>query len=145
METSLCHNASRAGVHSDALGGRPGKTADRTVHLDSSRRVGGRHSPDHLYDDAGENKADCHPELIGAPDRTIVSMIVQQSLALGFIGFGSGALLIAMVKDYFPRRVILEPDNVVMLAAIVFAVCLISSGLGVRAALKVDPAAALGG
>lgn len=84
-------------------------------------------------------------KLIGAPDRTIVGMIVQQALALGFIGFGSGALLIATVKDYFPRRVVLEPDNVAMLAAIVFAVCLISSGLGVRAALKVDPAAALGG
>ena len=84
-------------------------------------------------------------KLIGAPDRTIVGMIVQQALALGFIGFGSGALLIATVKDFFPRRVVLEPDNVAMLAAIVFAVCLISSGLGVRAALKVDPAAALGG
>jgi putative ABC transport system permease protein len=84
-------------------------------------------------------------KLIGAPDRTIVGMIVQQALALGFIGFASGAVLIAAVKDYFPRRVVLEPDNVLMLAAIVFAVCLVSSGLGVRAALRVEPAAALGG
>ena len=84
-------------------------------------------------------------KLIGAPDLTIVGMIVQQALALGFIGFASGAALIAAVKDYFPRRVVLEPDNVLMLGAIVFAVCLVSSGLGVRAALKVDPASALGG
>jgi putative ABC transport system permease protein len=84
-------------------------------------------------------------KLIGAPDRTIVGMIVQQALALGVVGFCSGAVLIAAIKDFFPRRVVLEPDNVLMLAGIVFAVCLVSSGLGVRAALRVDAAAALGG
>ena len=84
-------------------------------------------------------------KLIGAPDRTIVAMIVQQALALGFIGFAFGAALIVNIKDYFPRRVVLEPDNVLVLGLIVFAVCLLSSGLGVRAALKVDPATALGG
>jgi putative ABC transport system permease protein len=84
-------------------------------------------------------------KLIGAPDRTIVGMIVQQALALGMIGFASGATLILSVKDFFPRRVVLEPDNIAMLGLIVFAVCLLSSGLGVRAALRVDPATALGG
>ena len=84
-------------------------------------------------------------KLIGAPDRTIIAMIVQQALALGFIGFATGATLIVNIKDYFPRRVVLEPDNVLILAAIVFVVCLLSSALGVRAALKVDPATALGG
>jgi putative ABC transport system permease protein len=84
-------------------------------------------------------------KLIGAADRTIVAMIVQQALALGFIGFAIGALLIVNIKDYFPRRVVLEVDNVMMLGAIVFVVCLLSSGLGVRAALKVEPATALGG
>ncbi len=84
-------------------------------------------------------------KLIGAPDRTIIGMIVQQALALGFIGFAIGATLIVSIKDYFPRRVVLEPDNALMLGLIVFAVCLLSSGLGVRAALRVDPATALGG
>ena len=83
-------------------------------------------------------------KLIGAPDRTIIGMIVQQALALGFIGFAIGAALIVSIKDYFPRRVVLEPDNALMLGLIVFAVCLLSSGLGVRAALRVDPATALG-
>jgi putative ABC transport system permease protein len=72
-------------------------------------------------------------------------MIVQQALALGFIGFAIGATLILATKNYFPRRVVLEPDNMLVLAAIVFLVCLLSSGLGVRAALRVDPATALGG
>ncbi|MGE0751419.1 MAG: ABC transporter permease [Variibacter sp.] len=84
-------------------------------------------------------------KLIGAPDRTIIGMIVQQALALGLIGFAVGATLIINTKDYFPRRVVLEPDNVAVLGLVVFAVCLLSSGLGVRAALRVDPATALGG
>jgi len=84
-------------------------------------------------------------KLIGASDRTIIGMIVQQALALGLIGFSIGVALIVGIKDYFPRRVVLEPDNVLILGFIVFVVCLLSSGLGVRAALKVDPATALGG
>ncbi len=84
-------------------------------------------------------------KLIGAPDRTIVAMIVQQALALGLIGFVAGAALIFAIKDYFPRRVILDADNVVALGGVVVLVCLLSSALGVRAALRVDPATALGG
>jgi putative ABC transport system permease protein len=83
-------------------------------------------------------------KLIGAPDRAIIGMVVQQALALGAIGFVIGAALIVNIKDYFPRRVVLEPDNILVLGLIVFAVCLFSSGLGVRAALRVDPATALG-
>ena len=41
-------------------------------------------------------------KLIGAPDRTIIGMIVQQALALGLIGFAIGATLIVNIKDYFP-------------------------------------------
>ena len=37
-------------------------------------------------------------KLIGAPDRTIIGMIVQQALALGLIGFTIGAALIVSVK-----------------------------------------------
>lgn len=84
-------------------------------------------------------------KLIGAPDRVIVGMIVQQALALGWIGFVIGATLILNVKDAFPRRVILEADNVAALGAVVTLVCLVASALGVRAALRVDPATALGG
>lgn len=84
-------------------------------------------------------------KLVGAPNRTIVGMIVQQALALGLIGFSIGVVLIVSIKDHFPRRVVLEPDNVLILGLIVFAVCLLASGLGVRAALKVDPATAMGG
>ena len=83
-------------------------------------------------------------KLIGAPDRTIVALIVQQALILGAAGWGIGLALILVVKDYFPRRVLLEPFNALVLAGIIAAVCLLSSALGVRAAMKVDPATALG-
>lgn len=84
-------------------------------------------------------------KLIGAPDRTIIGLIVQQSLALGVVGLGLGLALILTVKDYFPRRVLLEPVNALALTGIILVVCVLASGLGVRAALKVDPATALGG
>jgi putative ABC transport system permease protein len=84
-------------------------------------------------------------KLIGASDRTIIGLIVQQALAMGVIGFGFGALLITAMKGYFPRRVVLQPEDGLALALVVLVVCLLSSGLGVRLALKVDPATALGG
>ena len=84
-------------------------------------------------------------KLIGAPDRTIIALIVQQSLALGALGLIIGLSLIMTVKDYFPRRVLLEPVNALALTGIILVVCVLASGLGVRAALKVDPATALGG
>ena len=84
-------------------------------------------------------------KLIGAPDRTIVLMIIQQALALGVVGFTSGAFLVLAVKDFFPRRVVLEFENVALLACVVVVICLFASLIGVRAALKVDPATAIGG
>ena len=84
-------------------------------------------------------------KLIGAPDRTIVGLIVQQALAMGVIGFAFGAVAVNLVKDTFPRRVLLLPEDAVMLGIVVLVVCIVASGLGVRMALKVEPAAALGG
>ncbi len=84
-------------------------------------------------------------KLIGAPDRTIAGLVLQQALAMGAIGFGIGALLISTVKDVFPRRVVLQPEDGLALAFVVIAVCVVASGLGMRFALKIDPATALGG
>lgn len=83
-------------------------------------------------------------KLIGAPDRTIAGLIIQQALAMGAIGFVLGAALIASLADYFPRRVILEVPDGLMLAGVVAAVCLLASALGLRLALRIDAAEALG-
>ena len=82
-------------------------------------------------------------KLVGAPDRTIVGLIVQQAMALGISGFWFGVALCAIFKDYFPRRVLMEPRDIAVLFLVVIVICLLASTLSVRAAVKVDPATAL--
>jgi putative ABC transport system permease protein len=84
-------------------------------------------------------------KLIGAPDRRIVGLILQQALAMGVISFAAGAALINLTHGYFPRRLVLEPADAGTLFGIVLVVCLLASGLGVRTAMKIDPASALAG
>lgn len=84
-------------------------------------------------------------KLVGAPDRTIIGLIVQQALSMGVVGFLIGLALVIAFREYFPRRVVLLPDDVAVLFAIVIMVCLAASSLGVRAAVKVDPSKALVG
>ena len=84
-------------------------------------------------------------KLIGAPDRTIIGLIVQQALLMGIIGFAAGVALVYAAQDRFPRRVVMVPSDIGVLFVIVVVVCLLASALGVRAAVKIDPARALGG
>ncbi len=84
-------------------------------------------------------------KLIGAPDRTIVGLIIQQSLSMGIGGYFVGLALVLEFKDYFPRRVVLVPDIVAALFVVTIAVCLVASSLGVRLAIKTNPAAAMAG
>lgn len=84
-------------------------------------------------------------KLIGAPDRRIIGLILQQAIAMGVIGFVFGAALVTLVHGHFPRRVLLLPQDVGLIGLIVLFVCIAASSLGVRVALKVDPANALGG
>jgi putative ABC transport system permease protein len=113
--------------HAARLGGGQGAPPDRAVprHPAGGQRRGDR--ADHLHDDHGEAEADRHAEADRRPDRTIIGLIVQQALILGASGWGIGLVLILTVKDYFPRRVVLEPFNVMVLAGIIAAVCLLSS------------------
>ena len=50
-------------------------------------------------------------KLIGAPDWTIIRLIVEQSLLLGFFAYWIGYVLINLTYKYFPRRVILVPSD----------------------------------
>ena len=79
-------------------------------------------------------------KFIGAPDRTIVGLIVQQALAMGIISFTVGLTLILIFQGYFPRRLVILPGDVAVVFAITVAVCLAASSLGVRVAVKIDPA-----
>lgn len=84
-------------------------------------------------------------KLIGAPDRTIVALVMQQAVSLGMVGFAGGAALLLTVKDVFPRRVVLGVEEIAGFGLVVLAICLVASMLGVRYALRIEPAQALGG
>ena len=84
-------------------------------------------------------------KLIGAPDRRIVALIVEQALAMGLIGFAVGTLMVNATAGFFPRRVVLLLGDGLILAAIVVLVCLLASTVSVRYALRIDPASALSG
>jgi putative ABC transport system permease protein len=82
-------------------------------------------------------------KFVGAPDRTIVGLIVQQALSMGIFGYGIGLALVLIFQPYFPRRLVLDPESVGVVFIITVAICLAASTLGIRLALKVDPAEAL--
>ncbi len=84
-------------------------------------------------------------KLIGTHDRTIASMILQQALGLGVIGFIVGKLSASLWAPLFPKYVLLETSDAVLGFFLAMVVCALASTLAIRAALKVDPAAAIGG
>ncbi|WP_279384201.1 ABC transporter permease [Geotalea toluenoxydans] len=84
-------------------------------------------------------------KLIGAQNRVIIGMILEQSLLMGLIAYGIGYLLINLTYDNFPRRVVLQSFDLQVLFFIVLVICTISSFVGIRKAFKVEPAEALGG
>lgn len=83
-------------------------------------------------------------KLIGAANHRIVGLIMQQSLAMGILGYLIGAALIYATYDKFPRRIVLLPIDMGVLFVIVIALCAVGSLQGVRTALKVDPSVILG-
>lgn len=84
-------------------------------------------------------------KLIGTRNRTIAGMILQQAIALGVIGFVVGKISATFGAPTFPKYVLLEPmDSVAGFFAVVI-ICVLSSVIAIRAALKVDPAEAVGG
>ena len=84
-------------------------------------------------------------KIIGAPDRTIASLILQEALTLGLLGYGLGAVLISLTYDFFPRRVAILPFDQYVLLGIVMIICVLASLFGIRRALRVSPTLALGG
>jgi putative ABC transport system permease protein len=84
-------------------------------------------------------------KIIGAPDRTIAGLILQQALALGVLGYGLGGVLISLTLQYFPRRVAILPFDQYVLFGIVLVICVLASLFGIRRALRVNPTLALGG
>ena len=84
-------------------------------------------------------------KLIGARSRTIAGMILQQALGLGVIGFVVGRIAAGLWAPIFPKFVLLLPADALRGFVAVMAICAVASTIAIRAALRVDPAAAIGG
>ncbi len=84
-------------------------------------------------------------KLIGTRNRTIAGMILQQALGLGLIGFVVGKISATIWAPFFPKYVLLVPGDAARGLLAVVVICVLASLLAIRAALKVDPAEAIGG
>lgn len=84
-------------------------------------------------------------KLIGAPDRTIVGLVLQQALLLGGTGYLAAIGWVFAVRDVFPRTVALGVAEVAAMAGVIGLICLLASMLSIRAALRIEPQQALGG
>jgi putative ABC transport system permease protein len=84
-------------------------------------------------------------KLIGSKDRTIAAMIMQEALGLGVIGFFVGKFAATLWAPAFPKYVLLETGDAARAFVLTLVVCALASLLAIRAALKIDPAEAIGG
>ncbi len=84
-------------------------------------------------------------KLIGVRDLNIAMMILQQAIALGLIGYVVGQLSATLWAPFFPRHVLLESGDAVRSLLLTLVVCALASVLAIRAALRIDPADAIGG
>ena len=84
-------------------------------------------------------------KLIGAPNRKVLAMILQQALLLGGFGYIIAYFFGQNIFPQFPRRVILINQDLALLAVIVFAISVLSSVLAIWKALKVNPNEVLAG
>ena len=60
-------------------------------------------------------------KLIGAPNRVIVRMILEQSLALTLGSFAVAYALMSLVRDRFPRTLVLLPEEIPITFAVMLA------------------------
>jgi putative ABC transport system permease protein len=84
-------------------------------------------------------------KLIGTRNRTIAAMIMQEALGLGVIGFFVGNMAATLWAPVFPKYILLETGDAGRAFILTLMVCALASVLAIRAALKIDPAEAIGG
>lgn len=84
-------------------------------------------------------------KLIGTRNRTIAGMILQQAVGLGLLGFFVGKIAATFWAEIFPKYVLLLPGDAARAILAVVVMCALASLLAIQAALKVDPAEAIGG
>jgi putative ABC transport system permease protein len=78
-------------------------------------------------------------KLMGSRNRVIVGMIMQQAILLGALGYGVGYGIGQFAFPYFPRRVSLTGQDMLVIAGVVLGIAILASLVGIRKALNVEP------
>lgn len=78
-------------------------------------------------------------KLMGARNRVIVGLILQQALLIGTIGYALAYWLGTLAFPKFPRTVVLQTPDLWMLAGIVLAISVLASLFGITKAMRVEP------
>ena len=78
-------------------------------------------------------------KLMGARNRVIVGLILQQSLLIGALGYGLAFWLGTYAFPNFPRLVVIESQDLLQLALIVLGISVVASALGIAKAMRVEP------
>ncbi len=84
-------------------------------------------------------------KLIGLPNATIVSMIVQETLILGILAFIFGNIFSHLIYGKFPKHIVLNISDAWLLFGIVLISSVVASFIGVKKVINADPTAAIGG
>jgi len=84
-------------------------------------------------------------KLIGAPNRVVIRMILEESLLMTVSSFLFGLLVIHSIADLFPRKILILAPDTLLTFAIALAGGILASVLGIWQVLKTEPAMALGG
>jgi putative ABC transport system permease protein len=84
-------------------------------------------------------------KLIGAPNRVIIRLVLEQSILLTISAFLFALILINQTYPYFPKTILLVPSDEVITFIVVFFGGILAGILGLVQALKTQPALALGG
>lgn len=84
-------------------------------------------------------------KLMGARLGLIVSMIVQQSLALSLLAYGVALAVAQLAFPYFPRRVIVGTQELIGVLVLAIVIALVASLAAVRRALGIPSTTILAG
>ena len=84
-------------------------------------------------------------KLIGLPNSLIIKMIVQETVIMGILAFIAANIFAHAIYAKFPKRVVLEYPDAVMLFVVVLIASILASMVGVKKVIAADPSEAIGG
>ena len=84
-------------------------------------------------------------KLIGLPNSMIIKMIVQETLLMGVLAFMFANIFAHLIYSKFPKRVVLETPDALVLFVVVILASILASFVAVRKVMKANPAEAIGG